>query len=66
MPAVYPFSWEQPDEQVWLGRVTDWFVDEEGREFPAGQKMLLVDGEEFPFLEVRSLTFHNADDAPHD
>jgi type VI secretion system protein ImpE len=66
IPAVYPFSWEQPDEQVWLGRVTEWFVDQEGREFPAGQKMLLVDGEEFPFLEVRSLIFHNAKDVAND
>lgn len=63
IPAVYPFSWDQPDEQVWLGRVTEWFADEDGRESPAGQKMLLVDGEEFPFLELRSLTFHHADQA---
>ena len=63
LPAVYPFSWEQSDENVWLGRVTEWFVDDEGREFPAGQKMLLVDGEEFPFLELRSLAFHHADPA---
>jgi type VI secretion system protein ImpE len=63
IPAIYPFSWDQPDEQVWLGRVTEWFVDEEGRESPAGQKMLLVDGEEFPFLELRSLIFHHADPA---
>lgn len=66
IPAIYPFSWEQSDEQVWLGRVTEWFADEEGREFPAGQKMLLVDGEEFPFLELRSLTFHHAKNATND
>jgi type VI secretion system protein ImpE len=63
VPAIYPFSWEQPDEEVWLGRVTEWFADEEGRESPAGQKTLLVDGEEFPFLERRSLTCHHADQA---
>lgn len=63
IPAIYPFSWDQPDEQVWLGRVTEWFAEEDGRESPAGQKMLLVDGEEFPFLELRSLTFHHADQA---
>ena len=63
LPVVYPFSWEQPDEEVWLGRLTEWFADEQGREFPVGQKMLLVDGEEFPFLELRSLTFHHADPA---
>lgn len=61
IPAIYPFSWDQPDEEVWLGRVTEWFADEEGRESPLGQKMLLVDGEEFPFLEVRSLRFNHPD-----
>lgn len=59
VPAVYPFSWKQPDEQVWLGRVTNWLVNENGRESPVGQKTLLVDGEEFSFLEVRSLKFEN-------
>ena len=57
MPAIYPFSWKQPDEQIWLGRVTEFLEDEDGGESPVGQKMFLVDGEEFPFLEVRSLTF---------
>jgi len=37
--------------------MTDWTTDEEGREFLSGQKILLVDGEEVPFLEVRSLEF---------
>ena len=62
IPAIYPFSWKNPDEAVWLGRVTDWAADEEGREYPSGQKVLLVDGEEIPFLEVRSIEF---DDANH-
>jgi type VI secretion system protein ImpE len=64
IPAVYPFSWKQPDEHVWLGRVTEWLADDQGRESPAGQKMLLVDGEEFPFLEVRSLKFLHTADTP--
>jgi type VI secretion system protein ImpE len=57
IPAIYPFSWKNPNEAVWLGRVTDWAGDDEGNEYPSGQKMLLVDGEEIPFLEVRSLKF---------
>lgn len=60
LPAIYPFSWRNADEEVWLGRKTDWAADEEGTEYPSGQKMFLVDGEEFPFLEVRSLEFHDA------
>jgi type VI secretion system protein ImpE len=57
VPAIYPFSWKDADEAVWLGRVTSWAADEAGREYPSGQKILLVDGEEVPFLEVRSLMF---------
>lgn len=64
VPAVYPFSWKQPDEQVWLGRVTEFLGNEGGGESPVGQKMLLVDGEEFPFLEVRSLTFSHPANTP--
>jgi len=64
IPAIYPFSWKQPDPQVWLGRVTEWLENEEGGESPVGQKMLLVDGEEFPFLEVRSLKFSQPASAP--
>jgi type VI secretion system protein ImpE len=60
IPAIYPFSWKNPDEAVWLGRVTDWAADEEGREYPTGQKILMVDGEEIPFLEVRSIEFTHA------
>jgi type VI secretion system protein ImpE len=64
IPAVYPFSWKDPDEAVWLGRVTEWTADENGTEYPSGQKMLLVDGEEIPFLEVRSIEFAHATDGP--
>jgi type VI secretion system protein ImpE len=64
LPAIYPFSWKQDDENVWLGRITDWSADEQGREIPNGQKMLLVDGEEFPFLEIRSLQFTQPADVP--
>jgi type VI secretion system protein ImpE len=60
IPAIYPFSWKSEDEAAWLGRVTEWSADDEGREYPSGQKVLLVDGEEVPFLEVRTLNFFHA------
>lgn len=69
LPAIYPFSSKDPDESVWLGRVTSWSADDEGREYPSGQKLLLVDGEEVPFLEVRSLVFEHPEassDGPSD
>ncbi|MGA7523380.1 MAG: type VI secretion system accessory protein TagJ [Acidobacteriaceae bacterium] len=62
IPALYPFSWKHPDEAVWLGRITTWVEEKEGLGFPAGQKTWLVDGEEFPFLEVRTLRFYPAAD----
>lgn len=60
IPAIYPFSWKHPDEAVWLGRVTNWISDDEGKQYPVGQRTLLLDGEEVPFLEVRSIEFSAA------
>jgi len=57
LPAVYPFSWKSSDEAIWLGRGTEWVADDTGKEFPVGQKMFLVDGEEVPLMELRSLEF---------
>jgi type VI secretion system protein ImpE len=57
IPAVYPFSWKSADESVWLGRTTAWVGDDRGHEYPVGQKMFVVDGEEVPLLEIRSLEF---------
>jgi type VI secretion system protein ImpE len=55
LPILCPLSFQDSDDQVRLGRITEWCRDEQGLEFPIGQKMLLVDGEEFPFLEIRKL-----------
>jgi type VI secretion system protein ImpE len=57
VPVIYPFSWKSENEAVWLGRMTEWNADEHGTEYPSGQKMLLMDGEEVPFLEIRSIEF---------
>ena len=57
LPAMYPFSFRHSDENVWLGRRTAWGRDEHGTEFPIGQRMLMADGEEIPFLEVRTIEF---------
>jgi type VI secretion system protein ImpE len=57
IPAIYPFSWKSDDESLWLGRSSEWVADDEGHEFPVGQKMFIVDDEEVPLLEVRSLEF---------
>jgi type VI secretion system protein ImpE len=57
LPVLSPFAWQHAEEAVRLGRMTVWEEDESGEAVPAGQKMLLVDGEEFPLLEIRKLEF---------
>lgn len=56
LPAMTALSWQSSDELVRLGRLTEWAELETGEEVPIGQKLLQVDGEDFPFLEVRELT----------
>jgi len=65
LPVLYPFSWKSPRETVWLGRETVW-TDEDAGERPLGQRMLLVDGEEIPLLEVRELDIAMTQAAGHD
>ena len=60
VPALAPLTWRHPDGAVRLGRVTEWAALEDGAEAPVGQKMLLVDGEEFPILELRELVIDPA------
>ncbi|HEX6534368.1 MAG TPA: type VI secretion system accessory protein TagJ [Gemmatimonadaceae bacterium] len=55
LPAMTPRTAEFADDAVRLGRVTEWLELEDGLQVPVGQKMLLVDGEEFPLLELREL-----------
>jgi type VI secretion system protein ImpE len=58
LPVLCPFTWQHPDGPVRLGRTTEWCQDETGEVSPYGQKTLIVDGEEFPLLELRRLEIH--------
>lgn len=60
LPAMTPLAPRQTDTAVRLGRVTVWEELADGRQVPAGQKLLLVDGEEFPLLELRELVISAA------
>lgn len=60
VPALAPLSWRHPEEDVRLGRVTDWQELPDGRAVPVGQKLLRVDGELVPILEVRELEISSA------
>lgn len=60
-PVLCPFSWKHGSNDVKLGRATDWLPEDGAGEVPAGQKLLILDGEEvIPFLEIRELTFSSA------
>ena len=65
LPVLTPLAYLSADEQVRLGRKTEWEEQEDGAAVPVGQKMLLVDGEEFPFLELRRLEFMAAKAPEH-
>lgn len=62
VPALSPFTFRHSDNAVRLGRATVW-EDQEGSPVPFGQKVLLVDGEEFPLLELRRLEIAGTDEA---
>ena len=54
VPALSPLTFRHADDNVRLGRATVWEETESGP-VPYGQKMLLIDGEDIPLLEVRSI-----------
>jgi type VI secretion system protein ImpE len=60
IPVISPLSWQHDDDDIRLGRATEWCADESGNEAPYGLKNLLVDGEEVPFLEIRELEIESA------
>jgi type VI secretion system protein ImpE len=55
LPVIAPLTWQEDDGALRLGRTTEWREAATGEEVPVGQKLLLVDGEEFPILEIREL-----------
>ncbi len=57
LPVLTPGAWKHADPAVQLGRATEWEELADGREAPVGQKLFLVDEEEFPLLEARELEF---------
>lgn len=63
IPAIAPLTWRNSEGALRLGRVTEWQELEDGSQAPVGQKMLLVDDEEFPILELRELVIAHASDA---
>ena len=55
LPALYAQSYLHPDNQVKLGRATDWRGDVEGLTLAAGQRLLVTGDRDWPMLEIREL-----------
>jgi len=64
LPVISPLSWKHANNQVRLGRATEWEDDGTGSAVPLGQKMFAVDEDEVPILEIRKLEFVAAQVAP--
>ena len=60
IPVLYPLSWRSQDDELRLGRATDFQETPEGAQIPVGQRLLQVDDDLVPLLEVRQLVI----DAP--
>lgn len=55
LPVLTPEAHEHEDPAVRLGRMTDWMTLPDGRDAPVGLKLLNVDGEGVPILDLREL-----------
>jgi type VI secretion system protein ImpE len=60
LPALYPASNEHPDEQVKLGRMTDWKAAEGGPVLGVGLRTFVADGQPVALLDWRQLEFQIA------
>jgi type VI secretion system protein ImpE len=63
LPVLYAGSSAHGDDQVRLGRMTDWKAGEDGLALGIGQRLFLVDGDERAILEVREVAFEAAERA---
>jgi type VI secretion system protein ImpE len=57
IPALYAGSSEHANEQVRLGRMTDWKRVSDDLSLAVGLRVFLVDGEDKPLFEARSVEF---------
>ena len=60
LPALTPSVWRNADAELRLGRATDWEEAADGDYLPVGQKVLRVDAQTIPLVDVRELVFTEA------
>ena len=58
LPVLYVGSHSEKDDQLRLGKITDWRGLGDGLAGGAGQKTFLVDDSEMSILEIREIEFH--------
>ena len=61
VPALYARSSEHSNDQVRLGRMTDWKPVNELLHLPAGLRLFMADGEDEAMFQARSVEFDLAD-----
>jgi type VI secretion system protein ImpE len=64
VPALYAGSSRQGNDLVRLGRMTEWKAVSEDLSLGIGQRLFLVDDEDRPILEARTIEFDGAATAP--
>ncbi len=64
IPMLAPLSFQHPEEPVQLGREAAWEPDETYGQIPFGAKLMVVDGEDVPLLNIRTLEFAGRDETP--
>ena len=57
LPALYPDSWKHADEQVRMGRMTDWSSPGGSLVRGAGQQVFVFGNQDLPILELREAHF---------
>jgi type VI secretion system protein ImpE len=57
IPVLYVDTYAHTNDQVRLGRITEWQALEEQLVYGAGQRVFLVDEQEIPLLELRDVQF---------
>jgi len=57
LPVLYVASYEEPNESIKLGRLTEWKAKAEDLLIGVGQKTFLADDQEQPILGIREIEF---------
>lgn len=57
LPVLYPETWKHGDEQVRMGRMTDWSSPDGGRVRGAGPQVFIFTDQDISILELRDIQF---------